>query len=137
MIAKADPSDSYQAQMEALRQEREGATAGELKDIFFRYDSWRISEDARESLRDNAAWLRANPSRQLMVEGHCDERGSGAYNLVLGEKRAKAVQNYLLELGIGPERVSVVSYGKERPFCHERNETCYQLNRRGHFALRP
>ena len=137
MIAKVEPSESYQAQMEALRQEREGSTAGELKDIFFRYDSWRISEDARESLRDNAAWLRANPSRQLMVEGHCDERGSGAYNLVLGEKRAKAVQNYLLELGIGPERVSVVSYGKERPFCHERNETCYQLNRRGHFALRP
>lgn len=137
MIAKIEPSDSYQERLESLRREREGTTVGELKDIFFRYDSWRISEGARTSLRDNAAWLRANPSQRLTIEGHCDERGSAAYNLVLGEKRAKAVRNYLLELGIRPERVMVVSYGKERPFCHERNETCYQLNRRGHFAVRP
>jgi len=73
----------------------------------------------------------------LKVEGHCDERGTSAYNLVLAEKRAKSVRNYLMELGIKAERFVVVSYGKERPFCKERTEACYQQNRRGHLVVKP
>ena len=72
----------------------------------------------------------------MKVEGHCDERGTAAYNLVLGEKRAKAVRNYLVELGVGADRLSIVSYGKERPFCNERAESCYQQNRRGHLVVK-
>ncbi|NJL16914.1 MAG: OmpA family protein [Nitrospira sp.] len=73
---------------------------------------------------------------QLKIEGHCDERGTSAYNLVLGEKRAKAVRNYLVELGVVPDHLSVVSYGKERPFCTEHAESCYSQNRRGHLVVR-
>ena len=83
-----------------------------------------------------AARIKANAGALVKIEGHCDERGTLAYNLVLGEKRAKAVRNYLVELGVGANRLSVVSYGKERPFCNERSESCYQQNRRGHVVVR-
>ncbi len=135
MIAKADPSEAFSSEMEALQRSRREAASGELHDIFFGYDSWRISNEGRESLRRNAEWMRTNPSAQLMVEGHCDQRGASAYNLVLGEKRAKALRRYMLELGIRGQRVRIVSYGEERPFCQSTTETCYQLNRRGHFVL--
>ena len=80
--------------------------------------------------------MKSNSSAQIKVEGHCDERGTSAYNLVLGEKRAKAARNYLVELGVGANRLSVVSYGKERPSCNEHTEACYQQNRRGHLSLK-
>lgn len=136
MIAKAEPSDAFESQVEGMQDERLGDAAGKLEDIFFGYDSWRISEDAKVSLGESAEWLKANPDAALTVEGHCDERGSSSYNLVLGEKRAKAVRNYLVELGVSPGRVKVVSYGEERPFCEEATESCYQLNRRGHLDAR-
>ena len=79
--------------------------------------------------------LKANPNTKLLVEGHCDERGSQAYNLVLGEKRAKAVLNYLLELGVDADRMDIVSYGEERPFCTDQREQCYKMNRRGHLVV--
>ena len=135
LIAKADPSTSFESQIDALQQEQLAAAREGLQDVFFAYDSWRISEAAKESLREDAAWLEASPSKRVMVEGHCDERGSSAYNLVLGEKRAKAVREYLIDLGAGPRQVMVVSYGEERPFCDGTSEACYQLNRRGHFAI--
>ena len=87
---------------------------------------YAISEEGRQALSQNAEWMRVNPRALVKVEGHCDERGTSAYNLVLGEKRAKAVRNYLVELGVPANRLSVVSYGKERPFCNERAESCYQ-----------
>jgi peptidoglycan-associated lipoprotein len=80
--------------------------------------------------------MKSNPSALVKVEGHCDERGTAAYNLVLGEKRAKAARNYLVELGVGANRLSVVSYGKERQSCNEHAESCYQQNRRGHLAVK-
>jgi peptidoglycan-associated lipoprotein len=119
MLAKVDPS----------------AAAG-LRDVFFAYDSWAITEEGRQALSRNADWIKSNSNAQLKVEGHCDERGTSAYNLVLGEKRAKAVRNYLVELGVGANRLSVVSYGKERPSCTEHDESCYQQNRRGHLAVK-
>ncbi len=134
-VAKVEPSDAFDVQIDSLEQDRASKATAELEDVFFGYDSWRILEDAKESLRRDAVWLRGHSGSRLMVEGHCDERGSAAYNLVLGEKRAKAVRNYLAELGVRSFRVNVVSYGEERPFCSEPTDMCYHLNRRGHLFL--
>jgi len=130
MLAKVDPSSSAGRQMDEFR-----AEAG-LRDVFFAYDSWTISEEERQALNRNAEWMKSNSSALVKVEGHCDERGTSAYNLVLGEKRAKAARNYLVELGVSANRLSVVSYGKERPSCNEHAESCYQENRRGHLVVK-
>ena len=92
--------------------------------------------ELRQALARNAEWMKSNLDVQLWVEGHCDERGTSAYNLVLGEKRAKAVRNYMVELGVTPKQLSVVSYGKERPVCKEHAESCYSQNRRGHMVVK-
>jgi peptidoglycan-associated lipoprotein len=137
MLAKVDPSSSAgRQQMEEVRAEQAASLAAGLRDVFFGYDSWTISEDGRQSLTRDAEWMKSNPSALIKVEGNCDERGTSAYNLVLGEKRAKAARNYLVELGVAANRLSVVSYGKERPSCNEHEESCYQQNRRGHLALK-
>ncbi|HXF92772.1 MAG TPA: peptidoglycan-associated lipoprotein Pal [Nitrospiraceae bacterium] len=113
----------------------EAAAAG-LNDVFFDYDSWTLTEEGQRTLSANAAWLKANPTVRLRVEGHCDERGTHDYNLILGEKRTKTVRSYLVELGVDSSRISSVSYGKDRPFCREHHEACHQQNRRGHMTLR-
>ena len=136
LLAKVDPSGSAGRQMDEIRAEQAASAAAGLRDVFFAYDSWTISEDGRQALSRDAEWMKSNSSAQIKVEGHCDERGTSAYNLVLGEKRAKAARNYLVELGVGANRLSVVSYGKERPSCDEHTEACYQQNRRGHLALK-
>jgi peptidoglycan-associated lipoprotein len=136
LMAKADPGSAGR-QMEDLRAEQAAAAAAAgLRDIFFAYDSFAISEDGRQVLARNAEWSKANPGAQLKIEGHCDDRGTAAYNLVLGEKRAKAVRNYLVELGVTPNHLSIVSYGKERPVCKEHAESCYTQNRRAHVLLK-
>ena len=122
--------------MDEIRAEQAASAAAGLRDVLFGYDSWTISEDGRQALTRDAEWMKSNPSALVKVEGHCDERGTSAYNLVLGEKRAKAARNYLVELGVGANRLSVVSYGKERPFCNEHAESCYQQNRRGHLVVK-
>lgn len=134
--AKVDPVERQRQQEEAKREQHATAVAG-LRDVFFGYDSWAISDEGRQALVRDADWLRAHQSVRLKIEGHCDERGSSGYNFILAEKRAKAVRNYLLELGIPKERVTIVSYGKERPFCREHAESCYQQNRRGHLVVKP
>ena len=140
MLAKVEPSESTARQIEDIRREqaKEQAASAEagLRDVYFGYDSWTITEEGRQSLTQDAQWIKANAGALVKIEGHCDERGTLAYNLVLGEKRAKAVRNYLVELGVGANRLAVVSYGKERPFCNERTESCYQQNRRGHVVVR-
>lgn len=136
LLAKADTGDASGRQLDEIRAEQAAAAAAGLRDVFFGYDSWTISEDQRQALNRDAEWMRSNPGTIVKVEGHCDERGTSAYNLVLGEKRAKAVRNYLVELGISANRLSVVSYGKERPSCLEHAESCYQQNRRGHLVVK-
>ena len=136
MLAKADPSGSAGRQLDELRAEQAASAAAGLRDVFFGYDSWTIADEGRDALVRDAEWMKSNPGALVKVEGHCDERGTSAYNLVLGEKRAKAVRNYLVELGVSADRLAVVSYGKERPFCNERAESCYQQNRRGHVVVR-
>jgi peptidoglycan-associated lipoprotein len=135
VVAKAD-TDTATRQIEEMRREQAAAAAAGLKDVFFAYDSWTITEEGRQALMADADWIKANGSANMKVEGHCDERGTQAYNIVLGEKRAKAVRNYLVELGVAANRLAVVSYGKERPFCKEHAEPCYQQNRRGHIVIR-
>ena len=136
MLAKADSSGSASRQLEEMRAEQVASAAAGLRDVYFSYDSWTIAEDGRQALSRDADWLKSNGGAAIKVEGHCDERGTSAYNMVLGEKRAKAVRNYLVELGVSANRLSVVSYGKERPFCAEHAESCYQQNRRGHLVVK-
>ncbi len=108
---------------------------GYLKDAFFDLDKSEVRPDARAALEADAAWLRKYPTVRATIEGHCDERGTRDYNMALGDRRANAVKDYLVTLGIGSSRLHTVSYGKERPFCREHGESCWQENRRGHFVI--
>ena len=98
--------------------------------VFFGYDSSDLDSDALELLQDQVAWLKQNSDVNITIEGHCDERGTREYNLALGEKRAQAVKNYLIGLGINPDRVSTISYGKERPAVVGSNDGAWAQNRR-------
>jgi peptidoglycan-associated lipoprotein len=106
----------------------------EVKDAYFDFNKADIRADAREALGKTAEFLRKYPQIRATIEGHCDERGSTEYNLVLGDRRATAVKNYLVSLGISADRLTTTSLGKERPFCTESNEECWQKNRVGHFV---
>jgi peptidoglycan-associated lipoprotein len=105
-----------------------------LGDVYFDLDESTIRDDAKGPLQRNADWLKRWTSTQITVEGHADERGSAEYNLALGSRRADAVKQYLVSLGVQAGRVTVVSKGKEQPVCSEHAESCWQQNRRGHFV---
>ena len=115
---------------------REGKTpaSGPLKEIYFDFDKYDLSSEARSILKANADWLRANPSANVEIEGHCDERGTTEYNLALGAKRARSAMDYLVTLGVAPARIKTVSYGEELPSCKEKSEDCYRKNRRDRFV---
>jgi peptidoglycan-associated lipoprotein len=106
-----------------------------LEDAFFELDSSEIREQAKPTLQKNADWLKHWSSTKVMIEGHCDSRGTAEYNLALGERRAAAVRTYLVNLGVPSDRVTTVSKGKEQPFCQEEGESCWSQNRRGHFII--
>ena len=106
-----------------------------VQDAFFDLDKSDLREDARTALTKDAEFLRSYPQVRISIEGHCDERGSTEYNLGLGQRRAEAVKNFLISLGISADRMETTSWGKERPFCTEHEDTCWQQNRRGHFVL--
>ncbi len=106
----------------------------EVRDAYFDYDKADIRPDARAALSKTADFLKSYPQLKVTIEGHCDERGSTEYNLGLGDRRASAVRQYIVSLGVSAERISTVSFGKEKPFCTESNESCWQQNRRGHFV---
>ena len=108
---------------------------GYLSDAFFDYDQSDLREDARSALAGDAEWLKKYPTVQVLIEGHSDERGTAAYNLALGDRRANAAREYLSSLGIDGTRLRTVSYGKERPFCTESTESCWQQNRRAHLVI--
>jgi peptidoglycan-associated lipoprotein len=109
--------------------------AKEVKDAYFDYDKADIRPDTRSALTETAGFLKSYPQVKVMIEGHCDERGSTEYNLALGDRRAQAAKDFLVSLGVGSDRMQTVSYGKERPFCNEHAEACWQQNRRGHFVM--
>jgi peptidoglycan-associated lipoprotein len=106
-----------------------------LKDVFFEYDKAAIEAAQKSTLDDNVRWLKANLAARILVEGHCDERGTAEYNLGLGDRRAKAVRDYLLTSGIAASRIGTISYGKERPFAFGHDENAWKQNRRVHFSL--
>ena len=106
-----------------------------LDDVFFDLDKSVVRDDAKPALQKDADWLKKWTSVMVTLEGHSDSRGTAEYNLGLGNRRANAVKDYLLNLGIPASRVTVVSKGKEQPFCNEENEGCWQQNRRGHFVI--
>ena len=101
----------------------------------FDYDQYNIRDDARAVLTRDADWMKRWTSTKVTVEGHCDSRGTAEYNLALGERRAGAVKDYLVSLGIAADRITAVSKGKEQPVCTEENESCWAQNRRGHFII--
>ncbi|MGA8037969.1 MAG: peptidoglycan-associated lipoprotein Pal [Candidatus Acidiferrales bacterium] len=105
-----------------------------VKDAYFDFNKAELRADARDALSKTAEFLRSYPQVRVTIEGHCDDRGSTEYNIGLGERRAQSAKNYLISLGIAADRMDTVSWGKERPFCTEQTESCWQDNRRAHFV---
>ncbi len=106
-----------------------------LDPVFFNYDEAVVLPDARAILQRNADWMSKWPTTRIMVQGHCDERGTNEYNLSLGDERASAVKDYLVSLGVSGDRVATVSRGEEEQFCTDAHEGCWSRNRRGHFIV--
>jgi peptidoglycan-associated lipoprotein len=115
----------------------EFVSIAELKDIHFDFDKYDIRPGDAKTLDSNAGWLKSNPNHLVLIEGHCDERGTNEYNLALGERRAKSTMNYLVSQGVQASRITIISYGEERPLCTEHNEECWAKNRRAHFLVKP
>jgi peptidoglycan-associated lipoprotein len=105
-----------------------------VKDIYFDYDNAAIRADQQAAMQSDIDFLKEHSGIKFTIEGHCDERGSTEYNLALGDNRANAVKNALVQGGVSADRIKTISYGKEKPFCTESNEQCWQQNRRGHFV---
>jgi peptidoglycan-associated lipoprotein len=124
----------------SLKQLQEGKSpitpaSSPIKDIYFDFDRYDLSSDARTILRANADWLKKNSNARVEIEGHCDDRGTSEYNLALGAKRAQAAREYLVTLGVAAARLSTISYGEEIPVCKEATESCWQQNRRARFVI--
>lgn len=122
------PSDL--SELTALAHQR-----GWLRDAFFGFDASTLDADAREALTASARWLRDNPQYRILVEGHCDERGTSQYNLALGERRAQTARDYLVQSGVAAHRIRITSFGEERPFDSGSNESAWARNRRAHLLL--
>lgn len=111
-------------------------TAPHLTDVFFAFDQYKLTSEARSTLEANARELKRSSKVRVVIEGHCDERGTRSYNLALGEKRANAARDYLVTLGVDGSRITVISYGKERPFATGHDEAAWAKNRRAHFVVK-
>ncbi|MEI8186489.1 MAG: peptidoglycan-associated lipoprotein Pal [Chlorobiaceae bacterium] len=105
-----------------------------LGDVFYDFDKSELRADAVEQLKINANWMRVNGSRKVIIEGHCDERGTNEYNLALGERRANSAKDQMVNLGVEPSRLKTISYGEEKPFAEGHNEEAWAQNRRAHFV---
>jgi peptidoglycan-associated lipoprotein len=118
-----------------LKGSSDNGTAGGLTTVYFEFDSFTLDGSAKDALTANADYLKANPTVDVQIEGHCDERGGIQYNLALGERRAKSVKEFLVAMGVEKNRVSVVSYGKEKPAAFGHDEGAWSRNRRGNFVI--
>ena len=134
--AVAAPVEVPSITAEAMKSKETVAEVLKLQDIFFDFDRFFVRKEARPVLETNADYLKANKDSKILIEGHCDERGTSEYNMALGERRAQSAKKYLIDLGIDPSRISTISYGKEKPFCTDHNEGCWQENRRAHFTIK-
>jgi peptidoglycan-associated lipoprotein len=133
----AKESDLGTSSIDALRGGKPAITprSSPLQDVRFDFDRYDLSAEARGTLRTNAEWLKNNPAVRVDIEGHCDERGTNDYNLALGAKRAAAARDYLVSLGITPDRMSTTSFGEEISVCKEATESCWLQNRRARFVV--
>ena len=125
--------DQLQAESQRTQSARE---MFENEDILFEFDSASLSVEAQEILRAKAEWLRENPRARVMIEGHCDERGTNEYNLALGDRRAYSARAFLVDLGIDDARLTPISYGEEQPIDSRSSEEAWAKNRRAHFVIR-
>jgi peptidoglycan-associated lipoprotein len=110
-------------------------TEGMFEDILFDFDKYNVKETYKPVLQSISAWMMKNGNSKLLIEGHCDERGTNEYNLALGDRRSKSVRDYLVSLGVPTDRLDMISYGEERPLCATQNEGCWSKNRRAHFLV--
>jgi peptidoglycan-associated lipoprotein len=133
------PSESRLSSVGGAGAQAGGAAAGQqrgpLQDVFFDFDRDAIRDDQKTALDANAAWLKARPNAKVTIEGHADERGTSEYNLALGDRRAKTSRDYLVAKGVEANRITVVSYGEERPFVLGHDENAWRWNRRAHFVV--
>ncbi|HUF40708.1 MAG TPA: OmpA family protein [Verrucomicrobiae bacterium] len=122
--------------MEAIRRGVAAVTppGAALQDIYYQFDSIELGAEAEDTLKKNAAWLKANPQVRVEVEGHCDDLGAAEYNLALGARRAQAAKDFLVNEGIAPDRLVTISYGQEAPACFEPTDECRVKNRRARFV---
>jgi len=120
----------------SLPSPKEFVESAALRDVFFDFDKYDVRPADKGTLDENAKWLKSNQSALLLIEGHTDERGTNEYNLALGERRAKATRDYLVSVGIDAGRITVISYGEERPVCTDKTEACWAKNRRAHFLVK-
>lgn len=108
---------------------------GMFKDVLFDYDKYDVKDMHKPTIKSISSWMIKNPSARLLIEGHCDERGTNEYNLALGDRRAKSVKDYLVSLGVQSARTDTISFGEEKPLCTEQTEDCWAKNRRAHFVI--
>lgn len=113
------------------------ASASPLQDVFFDFNQSTLRPEAEQTLTQDAGYLKGHPDAKVRIEGYCDQRGSEEYNLGLGDRRATAAKSYLVNLGVSEDRIATLSYGKDKPFCTDTTDECYQKNRRDHLALLP
>ena len=133
-VAVAQPGDQMIAAARPTL--REYAAVPELQDVHFGFDKYSIRTEDVTVLEANAQWLKSNPTYLVLIEGHCDERGTNEYNIALGQHRAKSVMDYLVSQGVLASRITTISYGEERPLCTEHTEDCWGKNRRAHFLVK-
>jgi peptidoglycan-associated lipoprotein len=127
---KAEEAAPAPVKEEPKVEERAAAGAAGLQPIYFDFDKSFVRDDAKSVMKANAEWLKANPKVKIKIEGNCDERGTKEYNQALGQRRAVSAKKYLTDMGISAGRISLISYGKEKPVCTESTEVCWQKNRR-------
>ena len=111
------------------------AAEGSLQPIYFDFNKSFIRDDAKSVMKKNVEWLKSNPRAKIKIEGNCDEQGTAEYNQALGQRRSVSAKNYLAEMGIASSRISLISFGKEKPVCTENAESCWQKNRRDDFVV--
>jgi len=128
--------EARQRQEAASMSEEARKAAFEDENIHFDFDKYVLTPQAMMILDDKAAYLREHPGVRVLVEGHCDDRGSNEYNLALGDRRANSAKNYLVKSGVVESRITTISYGEEQPLCMQQAESCWSRNRRGHFSVR-
>jgi len=146
--AKEQPESTQQKGPEKITEQKPGTVTSEdmpagyaegkegmFEDVLFDFDKYDVKESYKTEMQSVAAWMTKNSSATLSIEGHCDDRGTNEYNLALGDRRAKAVKDFLISLGVPSSRIETISYGEEKQICTEQTEECWAKNRRAHFVI--